>query len=93
MISNNEYFNGNVKSLGFENSNGRATVGVMEEGEYEFNTGAPEKMTLISGAWAIQLPGSDGFVSYGQGETVAIAGNSSFKLKISQPSAYHCAFE
>ena len=93
MISNNEYFNGNVKSLGFENSSGKATVGVMAPGEYEFNTGAPEQMTLISGKWAICLPDSDSFVDFAIGEVVRIPGNSRFKLQIPEPSAYHCAFE
>ncbi|MBN2716262.1 MAG: pyrimidine/purine nucleoside phosphorylase [Deltaproteobacteria bacterium] len=92
MIANNEYFDGNVKSLGFENSDGRATVGVMEKGQYEFNTGAPEKMTLISGRWELKLPGSDSYVPYEAGVTVSIPGNSAFQLNILEPSAYHCAF-
>ncbi|MBN2344388.1 MAG: pyrimidine/purine nucleoside phosphorylase [Deltaproteobacteria bacterium] len=92
MITANAYYDGNVKSLGFENGSGRATVGVMEKGDYEFSTGAPEKMTLISGAWALQLPESDEFVPFGVGETVSIPGDSSFKLQISEPSAYHCMY-
>lgn len=92
MITDNEYFDGNVKSLGFENAQGRATVGVMEKGEYEFNTASPEKMTLISGSWELKLPGSDAYVPFGAGETVSIPGDSVFQLRIVETSAYHCAF-
>ncbi len=92
MIQVNEYFNGTVKSLGFENTSGKATVGIMEPGDYEFGTGAPEKMTLISGKWTIKLPGETGFKSYAKGVTVTIPGNSKFQLKISEQSAYLCQY-
>ena len=49
MISVNEYFGGNVKSLGYATENGKSTVGVMNEGEYEFSTGSAETMTVIQG--------------------------------------------
>lgn len=35
MLQSNEYFSGKVKSIGFSSSStGRASVGVMVEGEY-----------------------------------------------------------
>lgn len=92
MIKVNEYFNGTVKSLGFENTSGKATVGVMEPGEFEFGTGSPEKMTLISGSWEIKLPGESNFKTYAKGVTVNVPGNSKFQLKILEQSAYHCEF-
>lgn len=92
MIKVNEYFNATVKSLGFENTAGKATVGVMETGEFEFGTAAPEKMTLISGTWEIKLPGETGFRAYGKGITVNIPGESKFQLKILEQSAYLCEF-
>ena len=37
MLQSNEYFSGKVKSIGFTSSStGRASVGVMAEGEYTF---------------------------------------------------------
>lgn len=92
MIKVNEYFNATVKSLGFENASGKATVGVMEAGEFEFGTGAPEKMTLISGKWEIKLPGETAFKPYAKGFAVSIPGDSKFQLKILEQSAYHCEF-
>jgi hypothetical protein len=38
MISVNEYFDKKVKSLGYTTNSGKSTVGVMEDGEYEFGT-------------------------------------------------------
>ena len=55
MLKVNEYFDGNVKSIGFEQKGEKSTVGVMEAGEYLFNTAAPERMTVIKGALTIQL--------------------------------------
>jgi len=93
MIKNNEYFDGKVKSLGFENTNGRATVGVMEPGQYAFSTEAPEHMTLISGSWTLKLPGSDRFMNFALGVTAEIPANSRFELNIEVQSAYLCEFK
>lgn len=58
MLQSNEYFSGKVKSIGFTSSStGRASVGVMAEGEYTFGTAAPEEMTVVSGALNVLLPG------------------------------------
>lgn len=58
MLQSNEYFSGKVKSIGFTSSStGRASVGVMAEGEYTFSTAAPEEMTVVSGALNVLLPG------------------------------------
>ena len=38
MLKVFEYFEGKVKSIAFENSQGMATVGVMDKGEFEFVT-------------------------------------------------------
>lgn len=91
-ISVNEYFDGKVKSLGFASTSGKATVGVMVAGEYEFGTGAPEKMTLIEGAWELKLPGAAEFRSFARGETADIPGDSKFQLRILVDSAYLCQF-
>ncbi len=57
MFRVNEYFDGRVKSIAFENADGPATVGVMAPGEYEFGTSTIEYMTITSGALEVQLPG------------------------------------
>jgi uncharacterized protein YaiE (UPF0345 family) len=47
MIKINEYFDGKVKSMAINNNDGRATVGVMLPGQYEFGTSTEEKMEVI----------------------------------------------
>src|SRR5690348_13307501 len=49
MLQHNTYFDGNVQSIGFERHGRRATVGVIDAGEFRFNTGSPERMTVVSG--------------------------------------------
>ena len=57
MISVNEYFDARVKSLGYTTTTGKSTVGVMEEGEYEFGTSTHETMIVIEGELITLLPG------------------------------------
>lgn len=54
MIKENTYFEGGVKSLGFNQQDGDSSVGVMVPGEYTFGTGAAEKMTVIKGMLTIK---------------------------------------
>ena len=92
MLNVNEYFDGKVKSIGFENSTGRATAGVMEPGEYTFSTRAKEKMSVISGVLAVRLPGHDDWQTFEAGSSFDVAGDSSFDLKVAEPTAYLCRY-
>ena len=64
MLKVNEYFDGNVKSIGFEQKGDKATVGVMEAGHYQFNTAAPERMADVAvdpdGPARITIKGTEG---------------------------------
>ena len=88
----NEYFGGQVKSLGFENSEGRATVGVMAAGEYEFGTAEHEWIKVISGELKVKLPGSESFASFPAGSEFRVDPNQKFQLQVSQPTAYLCYY-
>lgn len=92
MITVNEYFEGNVKSLSLQNCGGKETVGVMKAGEYEFNTALKEIMTVISGSMTILLPGDEEWGIYEKMESFVVPANSSFKLKIFADTAYLCQF-
>lgn len=92
MLKNNEYFDGKVKSIGFENKGGKATVGVMEIGDYEFGTAGPELMRVVSGALAVKLPGSDEWKTYSAGQEFRVPGSSKFQLKAAEASAYLCLY-
>jgi uncharacterized protein YaiE (UPF0345 family) len=92
MLKVNEYFDGNVKSIGFANEEGNATVGVMEPGEYEFNTTSIEYMTIISGALSVLLPGADTWRIYGKGETFSVPAHARFGLEVAEQTAYVCFY-
>ncbi len=48
MLQSNEYFSGKVKSIGFTSSStGRASVGVMAEGEYTFGTAGSLLLAMV----------------------------------------------
>ena len=88
MLQVNEYFSGNVKSIGFDNADQRATVGVMAPGEYEFGTGAPELMVVIRGALTVLLPGETEWQTFADGQQFNEPGNSKFQLKVAVDTAY-----
>lgn len=88
----NEYFDGNVTSIAFENAEGRATAGVMAVGEYEFGTSEKELMKVVSGELHIRLPDDDDFVAYPAGTHFHVAANVKFGVKVTQPTAYVCFY-
>lgn len=89
----NVYFGGGVTSRTVLFGDGsKKTLGVMLPGEYEFNTGAPELMEILSGDLEVLLPGSDDWKKIVGGESFDVPGNSSFKLKIKEITDYCCSF-
>lgn len=93
MISSNEYFDAKVKSLGYTTSNGKSTVGVMEEGAYEFGTSTHETMTVIEGELIALLPGKSEWKSYKPGESFEVSANIKFKVKSIGQSSYLCRYK
>lgn len=92
MFKVNEYFDGTVKSIAFQQADGEATIGVMAPGEYEFGTADREIMHVVSGALEVQLPGSTDWETFSQGDQFRIPANSKFKLKVSVDTAYLCEY-
>ncbi|MEZ6090087.1 MAG: pyrimidine/purine nucleoside phosphorylase [Pirellulaceae bacterium] len=88
----NEYFDGKVKSIGFENKEGRATVGVMAVGDYEFGTSEHEWIKVISGELTVQLPDDGVFRNFPAGTEFRIGPNQKFQLQVTQPTAYICYY-
>ena len=77
MVNVNEYFDGKVKSLGFTSaSTGRASVGVMAEGEYTFGTAQAEEMTVVSGSLTVLLPGETQWTRYEAGQVFNVPAHS-----------------
>ncbi|MBW7983444.1 pyrimidine/purine nucleoside phosphorylase [Enterobacillus tribolii] len=93
MLNVNEYFAGKVKSIGFDSGSiGRASVGVMEAGEYTFSTDKPEEMTVITGALRVLIPGAPDWQVFMPGETFFIPGHSEFNLQVAEATSYLCKY-
>ncbi|KQN63086.1 pyrimidine/purine nucleoside phosphorylase [Erwinia sp. E602] len=93
MLNVSEYFDGKVKSIGFDSaSTGRASVGVMAEGEYAFGTAQAEEMTVVSGSLKVLLPGEAEWKLYQPGDVFNVPGHSEFHLQVAEPSAYLCRY-
>lgn len=92
MFNVNEYFDGNVKSIGFDNTDGAVTIGVMAKGEYEFGTSMIEHMTVTSGEMKILLEGETDWKVYGQFETFRVEKDSKFKVIVEDQTSYKCVY-
>lgn len=57
-MKHNVYFDGKVQSLGLDEREGCATVGVIEPGTYSFSTSSEERMTMVAGSMRVRLPGA-----------------------------------
>ena len=92
MLQHNGYFEGKVQSVGFERNGRRATVGVVDVGEFHFGTAAPERMTVVSGELWAKLPGDGAFRPFPAGTSFEVPSKSGFDVKALEPAAYLCEF-
>lgn len=93
MIKMNEYFQGNVKSLGLNTDKGPATVGVMLPGEYEFGTSSVEIMTVTSGKLEVLLPSQKKWKTYKPGKSFKVQANVKFKVRCEADVSYLCIYK
>lgn len=93
MLETNEYFNGRVKSIKLNTSQGPATVGVMAKGEYEFSTSSKEIMVVTSGKLKVKLPGRDTFDTVVQNESFNVDANVVFNVIVEEDSSYICYYK
>lgn len=94
MLEINQYFNGRVKSIRFENQHGKFTCGVMMQGEYEFSTQSREVMTVISGQMKVKIKEQDDWKTYQSFESFTIEPNNNFRVIITDTAcAYLCKYE
>jgi len=92
MFKVNEYFDGKVTSLSFETPEGKATIGVIAAGEYEFGTSTVEYMTVTSGTMEVMQAGETHWKIYKEFETFMVPANSKFKMKVNSDTAYRCYY-
>lgn len=92
MFITNEYFEGKVKSVAYENTSGKYTIGVMDDGEYEFGTSSNEEMTVVNGQLDVQIPGEVEWKTYQAGESFVVNSGMSFKVVARGVSSYLCRY-
>jgi uncharacterized protein YaiE (UPF0345 family) len=92
MINVNEYFEGKIKSLGFELKGTPYTAGVLLPGEYTIETEREEHITATLGEFEIRPPGYD-WRMLGMGDTIVIPSNTSFELRLREPASYICMYK
>jgi uncharacterized protein YaiE (UPF0345 family) len=93
MFKTNEYFDGKVKSIAFENNEGPITAGVMAAGEYEFGTSQREYMTVTSGKMNVLLPGENNWKTVKPFETFIVEAQQKFKVSLEESTSYTCRYE
>jgi uncharacterized protein YaiE (UPF0345 family) len=93
MFTVNQYFDGKVTSLAFQGDQLPATVGVMAEGDYQFNTSADEVLTILSGELQVQLTAGADWQTVIAGGQFSVPANSQFQLKVLRDTAYLCTYQ
>ena len=92
MFQTNEYFEGKVKSVAYENATGKYTIGVMDNGDYEFGTSSNEEMTVVNGTLEALLPGTTTWETFPAGATFHVPANVKFKVKAKGVTSYLCRY-
>ena len=92
MLKHHSYFEGGVQSIGFERNGRRMTAGVIDRGEFHFDTDAPERMTVTSGELAVRIAGSSAWQRYPAGTAFEVPGRTGFDVRADGASAYVCEF-
>ena len=92
MLKVNEYFDGRVKSIGFEDNEGPITSGVMEAGSYTFSTSSKELMIIVTGSLTIKRPEDAEWVTFSAGESFNVPADVSFEVNVEGPTAYICRY-
>ncbi|MEA3554566.1 MAG: pyrimidine/purine nucleoside phosphorylase [Campylobacterota bacterium] len=89
----NVYFDGKVTSRTIFLADGtKQTLGVMQVGEYTFDTKEAEIMEMMSGELEIRLPGETEFKKLNTPESFNVPANSEFDLKIKTVTDYCCSY-
>lgn len=90
----NVYFDGKCISHTLLLPDGvKKTVGVIMPSSLTFNTGAAERMEIVSGRCKVRLAGASDWQSYGAGSEFRVAANSSFDIETLEMVDYVCHFE
>ncbi len=89
----NIYFEGTVSSRTLIFGDGtKKTLGMMQPGEYTFNTGVAEIMEILAGDLQYRIGELGEWKQVNSGESFQIPGNSSFTMRVMTITDYCCSF-
>lgn len=89
----NVYFDGGVTSRTINFKNGEIkTLGLMQPGEYEFNTDKKEIMEIQLGEVDVLLPDEAEWKHFSAGDTFEVKANASFQITAISLTDYCCSF-
>ena len=91
-MKHNSYFEGQVQSLAVGTTDGPATVGVIEPGNYSFGTDCIEHMHIVTGTLKAKLPGGE-WQSYGPGKFFIVPKGVKFEVEAAGDVAYLCYYK
>lgn len=89
----NVFFDGAVTSRTVIFSDGiKKTLGIMQPGEYTFNTAAAEIMEIMAGDLEYRVGVSGEWKHVSGGESFEVPADSSFTMRVKTLSDYCCSF-
>ena len=89
----NVYFDGGVTSRTVKFADGEVkTLGIMQPGEYSFDTDKKEIMDIQSGEVDVLLPDENEWKRYTAGGSFEVKANSNFQIKANAVTDYCCSF-
>lgn len=89
----NVYFDGGVTSRTIQFDNGDVkTLGIVQPGEYTFNTGKKEIIEIQAGECEVLPAGESEWREYRAGQTFEVEANSSFRIRAITLTDYCCSF-
>jgi hypothetical protein len=88
----NVYFDGKVTSRTLTFADGsRKTLGILQPGEYTFNTDAAERMEILAGNTQASIA-NGAWQDYAAGSQFDVPANSQFTIRAVTLSDYCCSF-
>ena len=92
-IKANSYFDGRVTSRKLTFADGSIkTLGIMQEGEYEFGTSEKELMEITSGELQVKLPDSSVWRTFKGGSSFEVDANKTFSVRAKTLVDYCCSY-
>lgn len=89
----NVYFDGGVTSRTIKFNSGEIkTLGIMQPGEYHFNTDKKEIMEIQLGEVNVLLPGETEWQHFVAGDSFEVRANATFQINAVSLTDYCCSF-